>query len=86
MTPETQKRLMGVRARLMAAISDELDAGRITAAELLSLLAHTTGACIAWQDQRRLTPDQAMEMVATNIEAGNREAMAEILSAGGKPS
>jgi len=80
MTPEMDDRLKGCRARLMAAIKDEMDAGRITAAELLCLLAHTTGACIAWHDQRKLTPERCMDFVAKNIEAGNRDAMAELLA------
>ena len=61
----------------------EIDAG-MSAADVLALLAHTAGACIAWQDQRKMTPEMAMSLVADNIQAGNREAMAEVMSVGGE--
>lgn len=81
--PALEKRLIAVRQRLMASIKAELDAGEVTSMELLAVLAHTTGACIAMQDQRKVTPAAALELVAKNIEGGNREAMAEVLSASG---
>lgn len=85
MDKATEQRLIAVRARLMAAVQCELAKGEITSMEMLAVLAHTTGACIALQDQRRVTPELAMDVVAKNIEAGNRDAMAEVSSAGGKP-
>lgn len=84
--PATQKRLIEVRNRILKAMQNELARGDITKDQLLAIMAHATGACIAFQDQRTVTPAQALELVAKNIEAGNREAMAEVKSADGRPS
>lgn len=81
----SERRLRRVRNRLLAGVQDELKRGDITAEAVLGLLAHTTGACIAYQDQRTMTQERAMHIVAKNIEAGNREAMAEVASASGRP-
>lgn len=70
---EREARLMAVREKLMTSIKAEIDAESVTPAELLALLSHTVGACIAMQDQRRMTGNMAMEIVAKNIEAGNAE-------------
>ena len=80
------RRAEKVKKRLMDAVGAELARGDVSAPELLALLAHTTGACIAYQDQRAMTAEQAMELVFRNIEAGNAEALAEVMSAGGLPS
>ena len=53
--------------------------------EVLALAAYTVGQLIALQDQRTMTPAMAMELVASNIEAGNQQAQAEVKSAGGTP-
>jgi hypothetical protein len=52
-------------------------AGRLDASEMLALCAHLTGQMIALQDQRKLTPAEAMELVGKNIEKGNQEAVAD---------
>lgn len=75
MPRKSDEQLTEIRNRLLGSIKAELDAKNISAADLLALLAHTVGACIAMQDQRTMTPDQAMHIVATNIEAGNLEAL-----------
>ena len=86
MKPATEKRLKQVRNRLMKAVRTELQRGEISSTELLAVMAHTTGGCVAMQDQRTMTPEMAMQIVSKNLEAGNREAMAETLSAGGSPN
>lgn len=83
MTPEHEARLKAVRNRLMDAVKRELSNGDVSSMELLAIIAHTTGACIALQDQRKVTPSLALEVVSKNIEAGNQEAMSEMLSARG---
>ena len=59
-------------------------AGTLDATEMLALAAHTTGQLIAFQDQRRITPEMAMKCVADNIEQGNREAMSGLDAAKGR--
>ena len=81
----TERRLKRVRDRIMNAVLAELDRGDVQSDELLAIMAHTTGACLAFQDQRKMTPQQGLKLIGDNIEAGNREAIAETLSAGGRP-
>ena len=50
-------------------------AGKLDASEMLALASHAVGQLIAFQDQRKMTPDLAMAVVSRNIEQGNREAM-----------
>ena len=42
---------------------------------LLAVAAYAVGQLVAMQDQRRMTPSMAMEIVARNIEAGNAHAL-----------
>lgn len=77
-------RIKVVRNRIMTSVKAELSRGDIPAMDLLAVLAHTTGACIAMQDQRVVTPEMALDLVRKNLEAGNREAMTEVLSASGR--
>ncbi|MDA4845992.1 hypothetical protein [Hoeflea poritis] len=44
----------------------------LSAEEILACLAQTVGTVIALQDQRTMTPDEAIEIVAKNMEIGNR--------------
>lgn len=59
--------------------------GKLRSDEVLALAAYTVGQLLALQDQRTMTPAMAMELVASNIEAGNQHAIAEVKSAGGIP-
>lgn len=59
--------------------------GKLRSDEVLALAAYTVGQLIALQDQRTMTPAMAMELVASNIEAGNQQAMADCTSASGLP-
>jgi hypothetical protein len=50
-------------------------ADKISALELLAIAANMVGKLIAMQDQRTVTPSQAMEIVVKNIEYGNQQLM-----------
>ena len=47
-------------------------ANKLTSLELLAVAANMVGKLIALQDQRVITPAIAMEVVAKNIEYGNK--------------
>lgn len=51
----------------------------LSAMEMLAVASQLVGNLIALQDQFTYTPQQAMAIVAGNIEVGNRAAMAEVL-------
>lgn len=61
------------RTELLALL--DRHAGKLDAREILALASHAVGQLIAFQDQRKMTPDLAMAIVSRNIEQGNREAM-----------
>jgi hypothetical protein len=46
--------------------------------EMLAVAANMLGKMIAMQDQRTVTPEMAMEVVAKNIESGNQQVLAEL--------
>lgn len=73
---------------VLVAFMDDLKAtlGRHTsldATEILAVASQFVGNLIALQDQRKVTPDMAMELVAKNIERGNAAAIDGLFSAGG---
>jgi hypothetical protein len=53
-------------------------AGKLDAVEVLAIAANMVGKLVALQDQRRYSPEQAMEIVAKNIEEGNAQALQEV--------
>jgi hypothetical protein len=53
------------------------------AEEILAVLSYTVGQLIALQDQRRFTSAAILDLVAENMEAGNWQAISEVISAGG---
>jgi hypothetical protein len=53
-------------------------AGTMTALEMLAVAANLVGKLVALQDQRVTTPAQAMEVVALNIELGNKQVIEEL--------
>ena len=55
----------------------------LRAEDILAIASYTVGQLIALQDQRTMTPAMALEIVASNIEAGNQHAQAEVKSAAG---
>lgn len=75
---ETEKRFKRVKNRLMQSVRLELERGDVSSSDVLAILAHCTGACAAYQDQRKMTPQQCMELVAANITAGNQEALHQL--------
>lgn len=52
--------------------------GDLKAIEVLAIAANMVGKLVALQDQRRTTPEQAMEIVARNIEIGNRQVIDQL--------
>ena len=53
-------------------------AQKLSSLELLAVAANMLGKLVALQDQRAVTPSEAMEVVAKNVELGNRQAIAEV--------
>lgn len=51
---------------------------------LLAIAAYAVGQLVAMQDQRRMTPIMAMEIVARNIEAGNQNAIQAVMNSKGR--
>jgi len=47
--------------------------------EILAIAAQVVGMIVALQDQRTMTPDMAMELVARNIQSGNKAAIEQSL-------
>ena len=58
-------------------------AGKMSSRELLAVAANMLGKLIAMQDQRKLTPAEAMEIVIKNIEHGNQQLLQQLLESKG---
>ena len=52
---------------------------RMPASHMLAISAQVTGMIVALQDQRTMTPEMAMTIVAENIEEGNKGIIANIM-------
>jgi len=50
----------------------------LTSLELLAVAANMVGKLIALQDQRAISPSLAMELVAKNIEHGNKQVIDQL--------
>jgi hypothetical protein len=50
----------------------------LTSLELLAVAANMLGKLVALQDQRKVSPLMAMEIVTINIECGNQQAIEEL--------
>lgn len=48
-------------------------AGDLPADQMLALAAHLVGQLLALQDQTKMTLQQGLELIGTNIEMGNAE-------------
>ncbi len=59
-------------------------AGNLSAIEVLAIAANMLGKLIALQDQRVISPSDAMKIVEKNIETGNQQVIAELLQSKGK--
>jgi hypothetical protein len=57
--------------------------GDIPALEILALASQIVGNLIALQDQRAVTPDQALDVVWSNINLGNQAMIAGLLNPAG---
>ncbi len=55
-------------------------ADKLSALELLAVAANMVGKLVAMQDQRTTTPAKAMDVVARNLEIGNRQVLADLLT------
>jgi hypothetical protein len=53
--------------------------GNMDAVDVLAVLAHAVGQFMAMQDQTKHTAEALLELVASNIEAGNQEIIEELL-------
>lgn len=56
---------------------------KLSAVQILAIISHLVGQVLAMQDQRTMTPDGGMRIVAANIEAGNAEAIAALCKSAG---
>lgn len=61
-----------------------LKAHDLQSMEMLALMSYTVGQLVALQDQRKVTPAMAMELVASNLELGNAHAIAGLFDAEGQ--
>lgn len=59
-------------------------ADKLSAAELLAVAANMVGKLVALQDQRTMSPDKAMKIVADNLEAGNMQVLDQIGASAGR--
>lgn len=59
-------------------------AADVDAADILAVMAHLVGQVVALQDQRKMTPEIAMEIVQSNMETGNAEMVSVLLNATGE--
>jgi len=57
--------------------------GLVSSLEILAIASNMVGKLVAMQDQRSVTPVQAMSIVANNIEEGNRQVLATVLATKG---
>ena len=70
-----------IRDAMLAVIQKEM--AEMDALEVLAIAAYTVGQLIALQDQRIVTPAMAMEIVASNIEAGKSHVIEGLMGTGG---
>lgn len=56
----------------------------LTAAEILAIAANMVGKLIAMQDQKTMTPETAMEIIARNIQTGNQQVLDELANSAGR--
>ncbi len=50
-------------------------ASKLTSLELLAVASNMLGKLVAMQDQRAISPAMAMEIVALNLEHGNKQVL-----------
>ena len=69
--------VLAARTAVMQAIQQH--AASMDAVEVLAVLAHAVGQCIAMQDQTKHTAEALLALVDSNIEAGNLEMIEQLL-------
>lgn len=74
---EPTARHRAFRDKLIEALREFDD---VPADQMLAIASHMVGQLVALQDQRKVTPGTAMEIVARNIELGNAEAIGTSLA------
>lgn len=52
---------------------------KVSAEDLLAISANAVGKILAMQDQRTMTPERGMKIIARNIESGNAQMLSEVL-------
>lgn len=57
--------------------------GHLQGDAMLAVAAFLTGQIVAFQDERKMTPEQAMRLVTANLQLGNDAAVADLMSASG---
>lgn len=58
-------------------------ANNLSAQELLAVAANMLGKLVAMQDQRTMSPAMAMEIVAQNLEHGNKMVIEQLVTGKG---
>lgn len=59
-------------------------ADKVTALELLAIGANMLGKLVAMQDQRMVMPSLAMDVIAKNIEHGNKQVLDQLSQSRGR--
>ena len=57
---------------------------KLSAQELLAVAANMLGKLVAMQDQRTMSPSLAMEIVAQNLEHGNKMVLEQLTNSKGR--
>lgn len=63
---------------LTAMIKEKADKYNLSSAEVLAIAANMVGKIIALQDQRHMSRDRAMRILAHNLQIGNQQAIDEL--------
>ena len=61
----------------------EKHAGKLTSLEMLAIASNMVGKIVALQDQRYVTAQKAMDVVAENIQNGNKQVLDALINAKG---
>lgn len=80
-TVEPTPELIAFMDDLKAALAKHTN---LNAMEMLAIASQFVGNLIALQDQRRVTPAMAMELVSKNIEIGNQAAIEGVMMTKGE--
>ncbi len=77
-TSESHEKL---RTAVLDLLKAEVAKGQMPIDEVLAIMSYVVGQLVAMQNQRRYTPDTAMELVNVNLLKGNADAVAALLNA-----